>query len=149
LFLRFQKRPAVVVHLRHPIHATRGASAALLAKKINKDAHPVATSRIGLGFRSFSPIASQSIPPASSNLFLYADDLPPRNQLEAPQIVIPDTMLPSSSSAMQLSEVMLPLSTMQMNTAYSFLASHVANVLLCEHRRSRYHGGVGRNIIRR
>ena len=104
-----------------PIHATRGASAALLAKEINKDAQPVATSSIGLGFRSFSPIASQSIPPASSNLFLSEDDLPPSNQLEVLQIVIPDTMLPGSSSAMQLSEVMLPLSTMQVNTAYSLL----------------------------
>ncbi len=76
---------------------------------------------IELGFRSFSPIASQSIPPASSNLFLSEDDLPPSNQLEVPQIVIPDTMLPGSSSAMQLSEVMLPLSTMQVNTTYSLL----------------------------
>ena len=104
-----------------PIHATRGASAALLAKEINKDAQPVATSSIGLGFRSFSPIASQSIPPASSNLFLSEDDLPPSNQLEVLQIVIPDTMLPGSSSAMQLSEVMLPLFTMQVKTAYSLL----------------------------
>ena len=102
-----------------PIYATRGASAALLAKEINKDAQPVATSSIGLGFRSFSP---QSIPPAaSSNLFLSEDDLPPSNQLEVPQIVIPDTMLPGSSSTMHLSEVMLPLSTMQVNTAYSLL----------------------------
>ena len=94
-----------------PIHATRGPSAALLAKEINKDAQPVATSSIGLGFRSFSP--------ASSSLCLSEDDLPPSNQLEVPQIVIPDTMLPGSSSTMQLSEVMLPLSTMQVNTVYS------------------------------
>ena len=53
--------------------------------------------------------------------FLSEDDLPPSNQLEVPQIVIPDTMLPGSSSTMQLSEVMLPLSTMQVNTAYSLL----------------------------
>ena len=68
-----------------PIHATRGASAALLAKEIVQDAQPVATSSIGLGFRSFSPIASQSVPPASSSLFLSEDDfLPPSNQLEVP-----------------------------------------------------------------
>ena len=45
--------------LSAPIHATHGASAALLAKEINQDAQTVATSSIGLGFRSFSPIASQ------------------------------------------------------------------------------------------
>ena len=88
------------------IPATRGVSVALLAKEINKDAQPVATSSIGLGFRSFSPIASQLIPSASSKLFLSEDDLPPSNQLEVPQIVILDTMLPGSSSTMQLSEVM-------------------------------------------
>ena len=105
-----------------PIHATRGASAALLAKEINQDAQPIATSSIGLGFRSFSPIASQSVPPASSSLFLSEDDLPPSNQLEVPQIVIADTMLPTSSSGvMQLPEVAFPLSTLQVNTAYSLL----------------------------
>jgi hypothetical protein len=104
-----------------PIHATRGASAAFLVKEINQDAQLVATSCIGLGFRSFSPIASQSVPPASSSLFLSEDDLPPRNQLEVPQIVITDTMLPGSSSAMQLPEVALSLSTLQVNTVYSLL----------------------------
>ena len=88
-----------------PIYATRGASAALLAKKITHDSQPVATSSTGLGFRSFSPIASQSVPQAGSSVFLTKDDLPPRNQLEVPQIVVP-----------------VPLSTLQMNT--------VANVLL-------------------
>ena len=107
-----------------PIHATRGASAALLAKEINQDAQPVATSSIGLGFRSFSPIASQSVPPASSSLFLSEDDLPPSNQLEVPQIVITDTILPDSSGAMQLPEVALPLSTLQVNTTYSLLVAH-------------------------
>ena len=68
-----------------PIHATRGASAALLAKEIVHDSQPVATSSIGLGFQSFSPIASQSVPPASSSsVFLIEDDLPPSNQLEVP-----------------------------------------------------------------
>ena len=105
-----------------PIHATRGASAALLVKEISHDAQLVATSCIGLGFRSFPPIASQSVlPPASSSLFLSEDDLPPRNQLEVPQIVITDTMLPGSSGAMQLQEVALSLSTLQVNTAYSLL----------------------------
>ena len=47
-----------------PIHATRRASAALLAKEITHDSHPVATSSTGLGFRSFSPMASQSVPHA-------------------------------------------------------------------------------------
>ncbi len=60
-----------------PIHAMRGASAALLAKENIPIPQPVATSSSGLGFRSFSPMASQSIPPASSSLFLSDDDLPP------------------------------------------------------------------------
>ena len=38
------------------IHATRGASAALLAKEITHDSQPVVTSSTGLEFRSFSPI---------------------------------------------------------------------------------------------
>jgi hypothetical protein len=60
-----------------PIHATRGASAALLAKEIVHDSQPVVTtSNIGLGFRSFSPMASQSVPPAGSSVFLIEDDLP-------------------------------------------------------------------------
>ena len=50
LFLHYQKRPA---SSSAPIHATRGASAALLAKEIVHDSQPVATSSIGLGFRSF------------------------------------------------------------------------------------------------
>ena len=84
-----------------PVHATRGSSAALLAKEIVQDAQPVATSSSGLGFRSFSPMASQSIPPASNSLFLAEDDLPPSNQLEVSQIV-PETMLPSLPGAMIL-----------------------------------------------
>ena len=79
-----------------PVHATREASAALLAKEIIPNPQPVATSSSGLGFRSFSPVASQSIPPASSSLFLSKDDLPPSNQLEVSQIV-PGTMLSSES----------------------------------------------------
>ena len=101
-----------------PVHATRGASVALLAKEIVQDAQPVATSSSSLGFRSFSPVASQSIiPPASSSLFLAEDDLPPSNQLEVVQIV-PETMLPILPGAMILT---LPLNTMQVNTAYSLL----------------------------
>ena len=34
----------------------------------------------GLGFRSFSPILSQSVPNASSSVFLKEDDVPPSNQ---------------------------------------------------------------------
>ena len=68
-----------------PIHATRGASAALLAKEILPNPTPVATCSSGLGFRSFSPVATNSIPPASSSLFLTEDDLPPSNQLEVNQ----------------------------------------------------------------
>ena len=90
-----------------PIHATRGASAALLAKEIIHDSQPVATSSIGLGFRSFSPMASHSVSPVSSSVFLTEDDLPHSNQLEVPQIVIADTMLLGPTSAMQLPEVML------------------------------------------
>jgi hypothetical protein len=44
------------------MHATRGASAALLAKdSATHGSQPVATSA-GLGFCSFSPISSQSVP---------------------------------------------------------------------------------------
>ena len=44
-----------------PIHATRGVSAALLAKdSATHGSQPVATSA-GLGFRFLSPISSQSI----------------------------------------------------------------------------------------
>jgi hypothetical protein len=105
-----------------PIHAMRGASAALLAKEILPIPQPVATSSSGLGFRSFSPVVSNSIPPASSSLFLTEDDLPPSNQLDVSQIV-PEMMLPSHPSAMILPEVTLPLNTMQVNTAYSLLRS--------------------------
>ena len=90
----------------------RGASAALLAKEILPDPQPVATSSSWLGFRSFSPVASNSIPPASSSLFLADDDLPPR---------FLETMLPSRSGAMILPEVTLPLNTLQVTTAYSLL----------------------------
>ena len=101
------------------IHATRGASVAFLTNEIiNQDAQTVAISSIGLGFRSFSPIASQSVPPASSSLFLSEDDLPLSNQREVPQIVISDTMLSGSSGVMKLPEVAFPLSTLQVNTAY-------------------------------
>ncbi len=75
----------------------------------------------GLGFRSFSPVASNSIPPSSRSLFLTEDDLPPRNQLDVSQIV-PETMLPSHPGAMILPEITLPLNTMQVNnTAYTLL----------------------------
>jgi hypothetical protein len=76
------------------------------------------TSSSWLGFRSFSPVASQSILPASSSLFLAEDDLPPSNQLEILQIV-PETMLPDLPGAIILPEVTLPLNTLQVNTAYS------------------------------
>ena len=95
-----------------PVHATRGVSAALFAKEIIPNPTLVATSSSGLGFRSFSPVASQSILPASSSLFLSKDDLPPSNQLEVSQIV-PDTMLPSLPGVMILPEVMLPLRTLR------------------------------------
>ena len=105
------------------IHATRGTSAALLAKEIIHDSQPVATSSTGLRFRSFSPIiALQSlVPQVGSSVFLTEDDLPPSNQIEVPQIVVADTMLLSPSGAMRLPEVMLPLSTMQVTTAYSLI----------------------------
>ena len=103
-----------------PIRATRGAAAALLAKEVPSMPVPVAPSSAGLGFRSFSPVASNAVPPASSSLFLTEDDLPPSNQLEISQIV-PNTMVPSQPGAMTLPEVTLPLNKMQMNTAYSIL----------------------------
>ena len=103
-----------------PIYATRGASAALLAKEILPNPPPIASSSSRLEFRPFSPVASNSIPPASSSLFLTEDDLPPSNRLDVSQIV-PETMLPSQPGAMILPEVTLPLNTMQVNTAYSLL----------------------------
>jgi hypothetical protein len=54
-------------------------------------------------------------------VFLTEDELPPSNQLEVPQIVVSDTMLLGPTGAMRLPEVMLPLSTLQVNTAYSLL----------------------------
>ena len=87
-----------------PIHATRGASAALLTKEILPNPLPVATSSSGLGIRSFSPVASNSIPPASRSLFLAEDDLPPSNQLEVSEIV-PETILTSRPGAMIMPEV--------------------------------------------
>ena len=113
-----------------PIHATRGASAALLAKEITHYSQPVATSSTGLGFRSFSPMASQSVPPVSSSMFLTEDDLSHSNQLEVPQIVVSDTMLSGPSGNMRLPEVTLPLTTLQVNTAYSLLRT--LRQLCCE-----------------
>jgi hypothetical protein len=112
-----------------PIRATRGASAALLAKEVPSILVPVVTSSSGLGFRSFSPVATNSVPPASSSLFLTEDDLPPSNQLEVSQIV-PNTMLPSQPGAMILPEVTLPLNTLQVNTAYSLLRT--LHLFCCE-----------------
>ena len=91
-------------------------------KKSIPNPQPAATSSSGLGFRSFSPMASQSIPPESSILFLSEDDLPPSNQLEVTQIV-PETMLLSRPGAMILPEVTLPLNTLQVNMAYSLLCT--------------------------
>ena len=57
-------------------------------------------------------------------MFLTEDELPPSNQLEVPQIVVADTMLPGTPGVMLLLEVMLlPLSTLQVNTAYSLLCT--------------------------
>ena len=70
----------------------------LLRRFSQKNPQPVATSISGLGLRSFLPVASQSIPPASSSLFLSEDDLPPSNQIEVSQIVL-KTMLPSRPGA--------------------------------------------------
>ena len=104
-----------------PVHATRGASAALLAREPIQDPRPMAASSSSLGFCPFSPVASQSVPPASSSsLFLAEDDLPPSNLLEVRKLV-PEARLPILPGAMVLPEVTLPLNTMQMNTAYSLL----------------------------
>jgi hypothetical protein len=63
----------------------------------------------------------QSVPPAGSSVFLTEDDLPPSNQLEVPQTMVSDTMLLGPTGAMRRLEEMLPLSTLQVNTAYSLL----------------------------
>jgi hypothetical protein len=112
-----------------PIRATRGASAAFLAKEVPSILVPVATSSSGLRFRSFSPVATNAVLPASSSLLLTDDDLPPSNQLEVSQIV-PSTMLPSQPGAMILPEVALPLNTLQVNTAYSLL--RMLHLFCCE-----------------
>ena len=39
-----------------PVHATRGASAALLAREPVQDPRPIAGSSSSLGFRPFSPV---------------------------------------------------------------------------------------------
>ena len=62
------------------------------------------TTSTGLGFRSFSPIASQSVLHAGSIVFLPEDDAPPSNQLEAQQLVVPDTMSLGPPGGMQLPE---------------------------------------------
>ena len=54
-----------------PVYATRGASAALLARKSVQDAQPVATSSSSLRFRSFSPAASNSILAASQQQLIF------------------------------------------------------------------------------
>ena len=41
-------------------------------------------------FAPFSPISSQSVPNAASSVFLTEDDVPPCNQLEAQQLVVPE-----------------------------------------------------------
>ncbi len=76
--------------------------------------------QLRVGIPLLFPSGVQSIPPASSSLFLAEDDLLPSNQLEVSQIV-PETMLPSRPGAMILPEVTLPLNTLQANTAYSLL----------------------------
>ena len=63
-------------------------------------------------------------------MFLTEDDLPPSNQLEVPQIVVSDTMLSGPSGTMRLPEVTLPLTTLQVNTAYSLLRT--LRQLCCE-----------------
>ena len=75
-------------------------------------------------------MASNSIPPASSSLLLTEDDLPPSNQLEVFSQIVPETMLPSRPGAMILPEAMLPLNTLQVNTAYSLL--RMLRLFCCE-----------------
>ena len=82
-------------------------------------------SRLRLGFRSVSPIASQSVPHAGSSVFLTEDEVPPSNQLEVQQIVVSDTMLLGPPGGMQLTEVVHAA-----NDHSIFPASYVANILL-------------------
>ena len=115
LFLLSQKRLAVL-HCRH-LFMRR---VELLRRFLQNKTFPI-LSRLRPAAQGWnSPVASQSIPPASSSLFLSEDDLPPSNQLEVSQIV-PETMLPSRPGAMILPELTLPLNTLQANTAYSLL----------------------------
>ena len=97
-------------------------SAAILAKdSATHDSQPVASST-GLGFRSISPSSSQTVPQAAISVFLTEDDIiPPSNQLEAEQLVAHDTTSLGHPGGIQLQEITLPLSALQMKTAYSLL----------------------------
>ena len=98
-----------------PIHATGGASAALLAKdSATHGSQLVATS-------SFSPISS--VPNTASIVFLTEDDVPPSNQLEAQKLVVHGTTSLVPPGGLQLPEVALSLSELQMETAYSLLCT--------------------------
>ena len=132
------------------IHATRGASsAALLAKdSASHGSQPVATSA-GLGFCSFSPISSQSVPNACSSVFLTEDDVPPSNQLGAQQLVIPEyTTSLVQPVGLRLSGVGVT-AVLIADRDGIFPSSHVKTILPCEPRRSRFHGGVGSVATRR
>ena len=99
-----------------PIHATRGASsAALLAKdSATHGSQLVATS-------SFSPISS--VRNTASSVFLTEDDVPPSNQLEAQKLVVHGTTSLVPPGGLQLPDLALPLSELQMETAYSLLCT--------------------------
>ena len=122
MFLHNQKRSAVV-HRRHRYmrRVELHYSAALLAKdSATHDSQPVATST-GLGLCSFSPSSSQAVPQAAISVFLTEDDIPPSNRLETQQLVVHDTTSLGHPGGIQLPEITLPLSALQMKTAYSLL----------------------------
>ena len=101
-----------------PIHATRGASAALLAKEITHYSQPVATSSTGLGFRSFSPMASQSVPHAPA-------------AVEVPQINCGPRRHDVAGSYRRNAATGSKVTAIHAANEHSiFLASHAANVLL-------------------
>ena len=81
--------------------------------------------RLAQGWWDFAPCPrshrSQSVPNAAISVFLTEDDVPSSNQLEAQQLVVHDTKSLVQPGDLQLPEVALPLSDLQMNTANSLL----------------------------
>jgi hypothetical protein len=95
----------------------------------------------------FSPISS--VPNTASSVFLKEDDVPPSNQLEAQKLVVHGTtsLVPPGGLTTTAGGSVTVVRVADGDGI--FPALHVANILLCEPWRSRYHGGVGSVTTRR